>query len=141
MSNEPDQPPRIPPRLGAAPKVRQFLWCDFQKDAQLPEFWKTRPVLVLSYRNTLHGAVTVIPCSTHSQPQNSWAVHLEGSIDGQVSWAICDKITTVAVSRLAPVKGPIPRCTANDWDKVVAKVLEWLPKLNAPEPPVRKPVD
>lgn len=59
-------------------KVRQLLWCDFPQDAQLPEFWKRRPVVILSHKNTLHGAVTVIPCSTQAQPGNKWAFPLNG---------------------------------------------------------------
>ncbi len=38
------------PRIIAAPKIRQLYWCDFWCDAQLPEMWKTRPVIVVSYR-------------------------------------------------------------------------------------------
>lgn len=51
-------PPKIQPRLKHAPKIRQLLWCDFPADAHLPEFWKTRPVLVISKRTTLKGAIT-----------------------------------------------------------------------------------
>ncbi|WP_425444048.1 type II toxin-antitoxin system PemK/MazF family toxin [Thalassospira mesophila] len=75
-------------------------WCDFPKDAQLPEFWKRRPVIILSFRNTLHGAVTVVPCSTQTQKDARSTFPLRTTIDGKAAWAICDKITTVAVSRL-----------------------------------------
>jgi hypothetical protein len=51
----PDKPPRVQPRILAAPKIRQIYWCDFWLDAHLPEMWKTRPVVVVSYKNTLHG--------------------------------------------------------------------------------------
>jgi mRNA-degrading endonuclease toxin of MazEF toxin-antitoxin module len=88
-------PPKVAPRLTGAPKIRQLYWCDFPQDAQLPEFWKRRPVIVLSYRNTLHGAVTVVPCSTQAQPGNKWAFPLQTTIDGRAAFAICDKITTL----------------------------------------------
>jgi mRNA interferase MazF len=65
-----ERPPKIAPRLKAAPKIRGLYWCDFPADEQLPEFWKIRPIVVVSYKNTLHGAVTVIPISTVSQDGN-----------------------------------------------------------------------
>lgn len=71
---------------------------------QLPEFWKRRPVVILSFRNTLHGSVTIVPCSTQAQPRNKWAFPLQTTIDGRAAFAICDKITSVAVSRLVPDK-------------------------------------
>ena len=75
MPNETEQPPRkgpepenkpppVKPRIIAAPKLRQIYWCDFPLDAQLPEMWKTRPVVVISYKNILHGPCTVIPMTT-----------------------------------------------------------------------------
>ena len=123
-------PPRIAPRLVGAPKIRQLFWCDFPKDAQLPEFWKRRPVIVISYRNLLHGAVTVIPCSTQAQPGNAWGFPLRTTIDGRAAWAICDKPTTVAVSRLLPDKDGIKRLPEAEFDEMLRLVLDWLPKLS-----------
>lgn len=98
----------------------------------MPEFWKRRPVIVLSYRNTLHGAVTVVPCSTQAQPGNKWAFPLQTTIDGRAAWAICDKITSVAVSRLLPDKGGIVRMPEIEFDELVRLVLGWLPTPSAP---------
>lgn len=125
-------PPKVKPRVIAAPKIRQLYWCDFPQDAHLPEFWKRRPVIIISYRNTLHGAVTAIPCSTQAQPGNAWAFPLRTTIDGRAAWAICDKLTTVAVSRLVPDKAGIKRMPQDEFEAMIAMVLEWLPKL----PPV-----
>lgn len=122
-------PPRIPPRLKSAPKIRQFYWCDFPEDAQLPEFWKRRPVIILSYRSTLHGTATVVPCSSKEQSTNRWAFPLESSVDGKAGFAICDKITTVAVSRLVQDKDGIHRMPADQFQNMLKLVLEWLPKL------------
>jgi mRNA interferase MazF len=61
IANAQEAPPKVSPQLVSAPKIRQLLWCDFPKDAHLPEFWKRRPVIIISYRNKLHGAVTIIP--------------------------------------------------------------------------------
>lgn len=124
-------PPKIPPRLIGAPKIRQLFWCDFPQDAQLPEFWKRRPVIVMSYRNTLHSAVTVVPCSTQVQMGNKWAFPLQTTIDGRAAWAICDKVTTVAVSRLLPDKGGIARMPVGEFEGMLRLLLDWLPKLPA----------
>lgn len=102
VTEEAEKPPRVAPKLKARPSIRQLYWCDFPQDAQLPEFWKRRPVVIVSYKNTLSGAVTVVPCSSQDQTDNEWAVRLKTTIDGGDSWAICDKLTTVAVSRLTP---------------------------------------
>ena len=125
-------PPKVEPRLIAAPRIRQLFWCDFPLDAQLPEFWKRRPVIILSYRNTLHGAVTVIPCSTQAQAGNQWAFPLQTTIDGRAAWAICDKVDTVAVSRLLPDKNGIARMPEPEFDDMLRLVLAWLPKPSAP---------
>ncbi len=129
MTLGPQTPPKVAPRLVAAPKIRQLLWCDFPQDAQLPEFWKRRPIIVLSYRNTLHGAVTVIPCSTQAQPGNAWAFPLRTTIDGRAAWAICDKPSTVAVSRLLPDRSGIARMPEDEFHELLKLVLEWLPKI------------
>lgn len=127
-SSGPDQPPpRVPPRLIGAPKIRQLLWCDFPQDAQLPEFWNRRPVVILSGRNTLHGTATVIPCSTQAQPGNRWAFPLRTTIDGRAAWAICDKPSTVAVSRLLPDKQGIARMPQAEFEELLRLVLAWLP--------------
>jgi len=124
-------PPRIPTRLKAVPRIRQLYWCDFPNDAQLPEFWKRRPVIIVSFRNTLSGAVTVIPCSSQHQRDNPWAFPLVTTIDGKTSWAICDKPTTVAVSRLSVDQSGINRLSKTEFNAVLALVLKWLPVLPA----------
>lgn len=125
------KPPRVAPRIKAAPKIRQIFWCDFPDDAQIPEFWKRRPVVIISHRNTLSGAVTVVPCSAQDQGTNPWAVQLRTTIDGARSWAISDKLTTVAVSRLTPTKGAIPRLSEAEFNEILALILRWLPRLPA----------
>jgi mRNA interferase MazF len=121
-------PPRTPPRIAVTPKVRQIYWCDFPVDAQLPEFWKRRPVIIVSYRNRLYGTATVVPCTTKSQPGNPWAFPLRTTIDGRPAWAICDKLTSLAVSRLVPDKHGTPRLPADEFADMMEIVLDWLPK-------------
>lgn len=128
MNKNIETPPRIQPRLKSAPKVRQFYWCDFPQDAHLPEFWKRRPVIILSHkRMKLYGAVTIVPCSTQAQTNNDWAFPLKTTIDGRAAWAICDKISTVAVSRLLPDKDGIRRMPEDEFNSMLALVLDWLP--------------
>ncbi|MBR0973659.1 type II toxin-antitoxin system PemK/MazF family toxin [Bradyrhizobium japonicum] len=124
-----EKPRRVPPRVKSAPSIRQLFWCDFPEDAHLPEFWKTRPVLIVSYKNILTGAVTVLPCSSQPQRGNPWAVELGTTVDGQSSWVICDKPTTVAVSRLTPDKSGIRRLPESEFNPILALLLKWLPKL------------
>lgn len=123
-------PPRIKPRLKSAPKIRELFWCDFPNDAQLPELWKTRPVIILSYRKvTLTGAVVVIPCTTTNQVPDGPAFPLKTTIDGVTkAWAICDKPSTVAVSRLTPDKGGIRRLPMEEFNDLLKLTLDWLPK-------------
>lgn len=121
-----EKPPRVEPRLKAAPKIRQLYWCDFPKDGQLPEFWKTRAVLVMSFRNTLYGTVTILPCSGQEQAGNKWAHKLGSTIDGAASWAICDKPTSVAVSRLSPDRSGIVRVPEQEFNGALTLMLKWL---------------
>ncbi len=122
------KPPRIAPRLKQAPKVRDMLWCDFPQDAQLPEFWKRRPVIVVASDRTLAGAVTVIPCSSQDQAGNRWAYSLASPIDGvEPSWAVCDKPTTVAVSRLSLEGGVRHRLPEPEFAGVLDLMWKWLP--------------
>ncbi|MBW3096159.1 type II toxin-antitoxin system PemK/MazF family toxin [Pseudohoeflea coraliihabitans] len=128
-----DTPPRVKPRLKSAPRIRQLYWCDLPKDAQLPEFWKRRPVIILSKNATLYGAVTVIPCSTQAQPNPKLAFALRTTIDGRAAWAVCDKPMTVAVSRLVATHGAIVRIPQDEFDEMLAVVLDLLPKPPAPD--------
>jgi mRNA interferase MazF len=130
MNNRDDlKPPRVAPRLRAAPKIRQLLWCDFPRDSQLPEMWKTRPVIVMSFRNTMHGAVTVVPCTTLAQPENAWAVPVSVSFGADGCWALANFPATVAVSRLSPDKSGVPRVNDEEFDRLVGRLMQWLPSV------------
>ena len=120
-------PPRLAPRILGAPRIRQMYWCRLPTDAQLPELWKIRPVIVISYRNTLHGHVTVIPTTTVDQKESEWAFKLDTTM-GRPSWAICDKPLTVAVSRLNRFR-TIPRVTEAELNEILARLFRWLPTV------------
>lgn len=130
-----ERPPRVQPRIHAAPRVRQIYWCDFPKDAHLPEMWKTRPAVVISYRkHTLSGHCTVVACSTDPQDGASaeWAHELSVLLDGKPTFVVCNHIYTVATSRLSIDKGGLVRLAEDEFEAILAKILKWLPKL--PEP-------
>ncbi|MBL1422554.1 MAG: type II toxin-antitoxin system PemK/MazF family toxin [Alphaproteobacteria bacterium] len=114
------------PRVRAAPKIRQLYWCDFPEDAQLPELWKVRPVIILSLSSTLYSTVTVIPCSSQAQTDKT-TFPLRTTIDGKASWAICDKISSVAVSRLSPAARIIKRVPDDEFQDILKLVWGCLP--------------
>ena len=127
IDQEEQRPPFVAPTILTTPKVRQLYWCDFPKDARLPEFWKRRPVLILSFKNTRNGLVTVLPCSSKERENDQWAHKLSVSIDDRNSWAICNAISSVAVSRLSCAEGPIKRLSEEEFTLVLEKVFAWLP--------------
>jgi mRNA interferase MazF len=123
------KPPWVAPRIIAAPKIRQIYWCDFWADAHLPEMWKTRPVVVVSYKNKLHGPCLVVPISTEPQDDNPWAHKLSAGVEGTVhAWAICNQPSTVAPSRLSQFKGIIPLMSKADFNAVLRLLTKWLPE-------------
>jgi mRNA interferase MazF len=126
---EPEQkPPRVQPRIIAAPKHGQLYWCDFWRDAQLPEMWKTRPVMVLSYKNTLSGPCLVVPLSTEPQGHSPWAWELTVSIDGRKNWVVCNHLYTIAPSRLTQVARKPPRVPDSEFNEILKRVMAWLPR-------------
>jgi mRNA interferase MazF len=125
---EEPKPPRLEPRITAAPKIKQVYWCDFPEDAQLPEFWKTRPVIVISYKNTLYGPCLVVPTSTDPQEGNKWAYKLSVTFEGVQSWAVCNHLYTVSPSRFSQFKGKIPQVPEVDFNAILALVNKWLPQ-------------
>lgn len=128
MTTEDQKPPRIAPRIRAAPKIRQVYWCDFWRDAHLPEMWKTRPVIVISYKNSLYGPCLVVPLSTVPHDDaDPWACKLMFQINGVTSWAICNQLSTVAPSRFSQFSGKIPVLPIADFNQVLARVVKWLP--------------
>lgn len=132
MTTDHQPPPRHPPRVKAVPSIRQLYWCDFPQDAHMPEMWKVRPVVIVSFKNTLSGAVTVVPCTTVDQKDAKFAFKLTTTIGGDVeSWALCDKLTTIAVSRLTPDRGGIRRLGEAEFNGLLAVLFAWLPKLPA----------
>jgi mRNA interferase MazF len=131
QAGPPEQPPWVKARITKAPKIREIYWCDFWRDAHMPEMWKTRPVVVVSYRNRLNWPCLVVPISTVPQDDNPWAHKVGELIEGVQGWAICNQPSTVAPSRFSTYGGKVPRMSDADFDAILGKLLTWLPKLPA----------
>jgi mRNA interferase MazF len=125
---EAQHPPWVKPRLVGAPKIRQLFWCDFWKDAVMPEMWKVRPIVVISYNNHLNGPCLVIPISTAAQDDNRWAHRFTMPTDGGPRWAICNQPSTVSPARLTQFNSGIPKMSEADFNEVLAKLMRWIPK-------------
>jgi len=128
-----EKPKRVEPRLKSAPKIRGLYWCDYWQDAQLPEMWKTRPVVVISWRQTLYTPCLVVPTSTDPQDGNKWAHKLSVKFAGVQSWAVCNQPSTVAPSRLSQFQGRIPLVPQADFDAILGLLLDWIPKQRPPQ--------
>jgi mRNA interferase MazF len=120
---QPQKPPWVKPRIIAAPKIRQIYWCEYWQDARLPEMWKRRPAIVVSYKNTLHGPCLVVPTSTDPEnATNVWAQRLSIALEGDnvVSWAICNHPATVSPSRFIQFNQGMLLLPKADFNEVLA---------------------
>ena len=122
------KPQRYKPRLKYPPRKREIYWCDYPPPecAHLPEFWKRRPVVVISRRTTLKGVVTVVPLTSREQTDLRASVPVCSPIDGRDAWVICNHVTTVAVSRLLPVARRRIVIPAPKYSEIMAKVMDSL---------------
>lgn len=127
--------PEVPNRINFAPKLGNVYWCEFPADARKPEFWKTRPVIVISYANTLLGPVLVVPLTTKPQPGNAWAYAFPQNPiarESRGAWAVCNHLYTVSCSRLSPIHGKVVRLNEAERKPVVEMVRRWVASPEAP---------
>lgn len=131
--------PEVPNRINFAPKLGNVYWCEFPADARKPEFWKTRPVIVVSYANTLLGPVLVVPLTTKPQPGNKWAYGMPQNPvprESRASWAVCNHVYTVSCSRLSPIHGKVVRLDEAARKPIIELVRQW---VASPETPPAAP--
>ena len=123
--------------LASAPKIRAVYWCRFWRDALRPEFYKNRPVVIVSRDNRLDGPALVVPLTTKPQGANKWAYKLAENPNPKKplveSWAVCNHIYTVSCARLEQMDGGVPRMRQDDFDEVVRLLLRALPNPPAGE--------
>jgi len=136
---------RYPVKIKAAPKVGSLYWCSLYEEAQIhvPEFWKKRPVIVISRRNTLHGKVTILPITTDDDNE-TYGNSIELSeitrekINGKRCWVVCDHPMTVATSRLDFVHKNPPRIEPGELAPILEKCHSLLAGWTKP-PEARGP--
>ncbi len=122
---------RVTLKIKAAPKLRQIYWCEFGDENVLPEMRKTRPVIIISYKNTLHGHSLVVPTSTDPQEGKSaeWAHKLSFSPKGgRDTWVVCNHLYTVSTARLS-LFPEIPLVPATEFDTILSNIFKWLPTI------------
>jgi mRNA interferase MazF len=126
-------PLRHTPILRAIPKIKQLFWCDFPapEHAHAPEFATEHPVIVISFKQkSLLETVTIIPCTSQEKRNeaNPWAIELSTKIDkNKNTYAICDKITTVSISRLRLISHKQQRITDDEFAQIISCLEKWLP--------------
>ena len=117
--------------LASAPKIRAVYWCRFWRDALRPEFYKKRPVVILSRDNRLDGPALVVPLTTKPQATNKWAYKLSENPNPRKpaleSLAVCNHIYLVSCARLEQMDSGVPRMQQHDFDEVVRLMLRALP--------------
>lgn len=113
-------------KIKAAPKVGSLYWCSLhpEEHIHIPEFWKKRPALIISRKNTLKGKVSILPITTdddNDKYENSIELSPDTSnkINGKKSWVVCDHIMTVATSRLDYINKNPPRIDRNELDTIL----------------------
>ena len=115
------------------PGTRNVYYCGIPDAALRPEFSKSRPVIIVSYRNSLTGPVLVVPVTTQPQLGNAWAVKLGRSpTPGETCdvWVVCNHLYSVSCQRLSATRGTVPRLTAAEFRPVHELVLKWIPTLD-----------
>ncbi len=133
---------RYPVKIKAAPKVGSIYWCSLHPEniIHLPEFWKKRPVIIISRKNMLYGKVIVLPVTTdddNERYENSIELSKATSakINGKRCWVVCDHPMTVATSRLDFVSKNPPRIDPDELAPILNKchslIAGWI-SLPAP---------
>src|SRR5690349_250718 len=105
-------PPVARLRIKATPNIRNVYYCSFPEAALPPEFSKRRPVIVVSYKNSLSGPILVVPITTQPQRESRWSVKLARNPTPGEScdvWAVCNHLYTVSCERLTATHGVVPR--------------------------------
>ena len=119
-------------KIKATPSIRNVYYCGFPDAVLPPEFSKRRPVIVVSYKNSLTGPILVVPITTRAQRENPWAIKLaRNPTPGETCdvWVVCNHLYTVSCTRLSATHGVVPRLSAAEFRPVHEMVLKWIPTL------------
>jgi mRNA interferase MazF len=129
------QAPILRAALKAPPDIRGIYWCGFPDAALAPEFSKRRPVVVVSYKNSMSGPILVVPSTSQPQPNNAWAIKLENNpCPGETCefWVVCNHLYTVSCLRLTTWRHTVARLTEAEFRPIHELILKWLPALPTP---------
>ena len=125
MRNQTSKSPgQRPIRIKSAPKPGQVFWCDYPdpEHTEKPEFYKRRPVVVLSRNARLYGVVTVVPLSGKPQTDTRNTLQICSPIGGMSAWVVCNHVNTVSTRRLDAPAGGIPQMPDADFKEILKKV-------------------
>lgn len=133
---------KYPIAINAAPKVGSMYWCTLppEDSVHIPEFWKKRPVVVISRNNQLRGKVVVLPITTDEDNDvYGGSIELSQSsrdkINGRRSWVVFDHPMTVATSRLDFIDKRPPRIEHAELAVILEKFHSTIAGWVAPTPP------
>ncbi len=119
---------RYPVKIKAAPKVGSIYWCSLHPESiiHLPEFWKKRPIVIISRKNALYGKVIVLPITTDDDNERyEHSIELSKvtseKINGKRCWVVCDHPMTVATCRLDFVDKNPPRIDRDELTHILNK--------------------
>ena len=128
-----DAMPVVRHRIKVVPAIRNVYYRGFA-DAALPlEFSKRRPVIVVSYKNSLSGPIFVMPITTQAQAGNPWAIKLgRNPTPGETCdvWVVCNQLYPVSCARLTATHGVVARLTPVEFRPLHEMVLKWVPALD-----------
>lgn len=144
--------------IAAAPRLGQYFWVDFARDATPPEFVGEHPGIVIRAAASVHDTCTVVPVT--SSPQvgrvNVYKLRTNPNPNPRAGdvWAICDHLYTINLCRIRPFTNRTgnhvyPRLMQEDLQGVIECVRRAFPhvfreqaKAQSPiaAPPVTSPV-
>jgi mRNA interferase MazF len=118
---------KYPVRIRAAPHPGSIYWCDLHPEntIHIPEFWKKRPVLVVSRRGSLNGKVICLPMTTDADNATNPAAievsaEIRALIDNKRTWVITDHPMTVATSRLDLISKTPPKVKGTEFAAILS---------------------
>jgi uncharacterized protein YifN (PemK superfamily) len=125
--------------LKRTPRIGQYFWVDFPKDAFPPEFVEPHPGIIIRAAQALHGTCIIVPVTTKPQIETRHAHPLSRNPHPEYptlqAWAVCNHLYTVHVARLRPIwnrqrqENVFPRVDQADMDAIYACIRYALPNV------------
>jgi uncharacterized protein YifN (PemK superfamily) len=133
-------------KIASTPRVGQYFWIDFPRDAFAPEFVGEHPGLVVRAARRLHDTCIVVPLTSRPQEDAKHKHQLgrnpnpKGHTDGILPWAVCDHLYTVHLGRLRPLTDRYnhiiyPKADPADMEAIFAEIRAALHHVFPAPPP------